>query len=228
MDGQTSDFFSGAVWHIQLSGGSGTDGSVTDVPIGIKLSVTPNFIDDNTIKFQVSASRAFVDKMADGPTFTTFAQTTRTKININAVVKFGETLVLSGLDEKETENIRDGVPFLQNIPIIQYLFSNEAALKYTKSVLILMTPRKPRYTYADGSPKAARIDNKKVRQPNLDELKNRLDWFKPASTVDAILWRLKDVEYFKEFRSGDVRTEKWNSIDNVGKMLMRSIQFLYY
>ena len=230
MDGSTSNFFSGAVWHVELTGSAGGEGTVSEIPVGVKLDITPDFISNDMVKLQVSASRAYIETVATSPTFSAFAQTTDTKVNVNVAIKFGDTLVLSGLNEKETENLRNGVPFLQNIPGIQYLFSNEATLKTNKSVLILITPRRPRYTYEDGTTKVDPLNppDAKAAQPNLTELKGRDDWFKPAPNVDSVFWHLKDMTYFKEFRNGDVRMEKWDYPETVGDMIGRAVRFLYF
>ena len=70
-------------------------------------------------------------------------------------MKFDDTLIISGLSEKETEKLNDGVPFLQDLPVLQHLFRHEDTLDFTKSVLILLTPRKPQYTHADGCSKSS-------------------------------------------------------------------------
>ena len=115
--------------------------------------------------------------------------------------------MISGLSEKEKEQLNDGVPFLQDIPVIQYLFSQENTADFMKSVIILITPRKANYTHEDGSPKADRSSppDAAAKQPNLAELKERPGWFKPAPNLDAVYHHLKDVNLFKEFRTGDVK-----------------------
>ena len=117
---------------------------------------------------------------------------------------------------------------MQDIPGIQYLFSHEDTLDFTKSVLILLTPREPRYTHADGSPKTDRVNPADAKLPSLDELKGRHDWFKPAANLDAVFQHLKDRRLFKEFRSGDVRLEKWEDEIGLGLRIERALDFLYF
>ena len=230
MDGQQSEFFTGAVFHVQLTGAAGSEGTVTDVPIGIKLTVTPTFTDVDRVELSVSASRAFIESRSAQISFSNFAQTSKNNVSVNVSMRFGDTLVISGLSEKETEKLNDGVPFLQDIPVIQYLFSREDTLDFTKSVLILLTPREPRYTHADGSPKADRANpaDAEAKQPNLDELKGRPDWFKPAANLDAVFQHLKDRRLFKEFRSGDVKLETWEDEFGLGLRIERAVDFLYF
>lgn len=230
LDGKKSEFFSGAIFHVELTGAAGSEGAVQDIPVGIKLDVTPKFVNDDTVELEVEAARAFIESRSGQAGFNNFAQTTKTVVTANVTMRFGETLVLSGLSEKETENLRDGVPFLQNIPGIQYLFSRETTLDFTKSVLILLTPRKPRYTFQDGTD---RVDPENPAdadedQPNLDELKGRPDWFKPAPNLDAVFEHLGNRQLFKEFRTGDVTLETWDNDPALLRMFKSALTFLYF
>lgn len=230
LNGKKSEFFSGSIFKVELTGAAGSLGGVEEVPVGIKLEVTPNFKSDNIVELHVSAARAFIEGRSADVGFNNFAQITKTLVNANATMKFGDTLVLSGLSERETENLKDGVPILQDIPGLQYLFSSNNTLDFTKSVLILLTPRKPRYTYEDGTTKIdpQNPDDKDIKQPNLSELKNKDGWFKPASNLDAVFYHLRDGKFFKEFRSGDVAVERWAEPYKIDRILKRVLSFLYY
>lgn len=227
-DGKRSGFFSGAVWHVELDGTSGSEGTVTDVPVGIKLEVTPTFRTDDRVGLNISASREFIEGRSANANFTNFAQTSRTEIVANVTLKFNDTLVLSGLSEKETERLNDGVPFLQDLPVIQYLFSHEDTLDYTKSIIILLTPREPRFTHADGTEKIEPGLDQKVAQPNLKELEARNGLFRPEPNIDAVFQHLQNGAFFKEFRQGDVTVESWSDPDRLERILMSTLQFLYY
>ncbi len=230
LHGKKSEFFSGAVFHIELTGSAGSQGAVQSVPVGVKLDVTPTFHGTDTVELNVTAARAFIEGRSSNAGFNNFAQTTKNTVTANVSMKFGDTLVLSGLSEKEDENLRDGVPLLQDLPVIQYLFGSENTLTYTRSVLILVTPRKPRYTHEDGSTKVdlQNPSDGSMEQKNLEELKNSAVWRKPAPNLDAVFWHLKDGRFFKEFRSGDVRMEKWHYPGRLERMTIRAIQFLYF
>ena len=224
VDGKPSDFFTGAVLHVQLQGAAGSGGAVETVPVGIKLTVTPQFIDDETVEVKVDAARAFIEGRQPQVGFNNFVQTTRTQVSASAVMRFGETLILSGLSEKETERIKDGVPVLKDIPVLQYLFSNETTLDFTKSVIILLTPRRARFTTR---PEPAPADAP-APQRNLQELKGRLGEFKPAPNLDAAFHHLRSADLFKEFRTGDVRSERWVTPFSLETILRRTLKFLYY
>jgi len=230
LNNKTSEFFSGGVFHVQLNGVSGSEGVVDEVPIGVRLEVTPNFLGPDEVELEVNVERAFVESRSSSPGFTNFMQVSQTTLAVNVTMKFGDTLVLSGLSEKEVESLRDGVPFLQDIPVLQYLFGTKSTQDYTKSVLVLITPRKPRYTYEDGSVK---IDLKNpvdrdAEQKHLRELKKSTAWHKPASNLDAVFWHLRESEFLKEFRSGDVHMEKWDYPGRIRRMTEQAIKFLYW
>ena len=228
LDGERSRFFSGAVWHVELSGVAGSEGSLTDVPVGIRLSVTPKFISDDVVKLTVAASRSFIESRSSNAGFSNFSQTTRTTVNASVALKFNETLVLSGLSERETEKLQDGVPLLQDLPGIQYLFSSKSTLDFTKSVVILLTPRNPRYTHADGTDKVEPATDKDAEQPHLQKLEGREDWLKPASNLDAVFYHLRDGTFFQEFRQGDLTIERWSEPNRVSKMVVDTLKLLYF
>ena len=46
------------------------------------------------------------------------------------------------MTDRESSRNQDGVPILQDIPIIQYLFNNVTRMQYAENVLVLITPRK--------------------------------------------------------------------------------------
>jgi tetratricopeptide (TPR) repeat protein len=231
VDGKASEFFSGAILHVELDGVAGSEGTVQAIPIGVRLKVTPNFLNDTMVRYDVEVARAFIENRAAQSNFNNFTQTSKTEVKGSVVMRFGETLVISGLSEREDEKLKDGVPFLQTLPGIQYLFSQENTSTTKKSVLILVTPREPRYTYADGTPKQSKKAAQKkaaAARPSLSILKNRPDWFKPANNVDTIIGHMKDRTLYNEFRAGDVKMEAWENPLLLSEILRRTISFLYY
>ncbi len=231
-EGKKSEFFHGAVWHVELSSSAaaGVSGDVTDVPIGIRLELTPSFVAADRIQLDVTAARASIESRASEAAFNNFAQTTKTTVTANVVMEFEQTLVLSGLSEKETAVSRSGVPILQDLPIIQYAFSNKTTTDINNSILILITPRAPRFTEADGSPKLGEAPPQAPAPgANLNRLQARSDWaFKPAPNLDAVMNHLKNRRFFREFRSGDVTLEQWDSPDSLKYKILQAIDMIYF
>lgn len=142
LDRQPSTFFSGRVLTLGLPGMPGSTGSFIDKPAGVSLSVTPTFVDNDTLLVAVRATRSFFEPTEIGGNFTQSMQTSRNAVSANVILKFGETLILSGLKEEEVMRETDGVPILQEIPAIRHLFRRELGQRFTKSVLITLSPRR--------------------------------------------------------------------------------------
>jgi type II secretory pathway component GspD/PulD (secretin) len=149
IEGQTSEFFSGT----NLSAGvvsTSTQGGTTVVPLekrfGIKLAVTPTFLPNGLVQLKVDAQRTALNANVDSPKVAYQVEIGEITANANVVMGMGETLVLSGLSEKASINTRDGVPLLQDLPLVQYAFSNKRTNDIQRSALILITPRAPAYT----------------------------------------------------------------------------------
>lgn len=225
IDGETSEFFSGT----NLSAGvvsTSREGGTTVVPLdkrfGIKLAVTPMFLADGQVQLKVDAQRTALNASSDNPRVAYQIEIGETTANANVVMKLGDTLVLSGLSEKSSSTTRDGVPGLQDVPLMQYLFSNKRTNDIQRSVLILVTPRAP--AQLAESPAAA--DNMAESMKALRE-KFGLSASVP-SNVEAIMNQMKPGEFFREFRQGDVAMERWDRVRTTGDRLREALGFLYY
>jgi len=158
-------------------------------------------------------------------------QTSRNSVSANVALKFGQTLILSGLAEQEVQRSSDGVPVLQDIPLLQYLFRSKQAQNFTRSVLVLITPRKPE---AERDLLAREIAN---RVPGADSDKESL--FRKiggqgrqsqgvASSVDAAYRHALESKLFLQFRAGDVRTEDWSTPSRLDSMLQQMKDMPYF
>lgn len=230
--GEQSEFFSGVEVEAAAVGGSNSDGATVSVQkeIGVKLALQPEFLDDGRIKLNVAAERTFLTTPnTSSITFDLRIDTSKTMVNANVAMNFGESLILSGLSEKETERGRDGVPFLQDIPIVQYLFSNRTTRDFQKSVLILLTPRPPSYTYQSGSQKKQSQRRMSKNERTLSELQARYsDWFKPYPNWASVFHHMQDNTLYREFRTGDVTMERWANMETLSSRLRQALEFLYY
>ncbi len=225
VENQESEFYSGSVLHVQLSSNT-SDGSMVDVPIGVRLNVTPKFLDKDTVEVVVHAERAFLETVSAEVGFTAFSQSTKTTVDATAVLKLNETLVLSGLSENEKNHSKSGVPLLQDVPVVQYMFSRDEREEFKRSILILLTPREARYS--DQNTNQAEISRyleqkKKESTTYVNELRMKE---KSISNIDSVLRHISTNEYYRQFRTGDLKLDNWEN--TVGKSLERSLRFLYY
>ena len=232
MNGQSSEFFSGVEVNAAAVGGSNSDGATVEVDkeIGVKLSLTPEFLDDGRIKLDVTAERTFLTTPnTSSVTFTLRIDTSKTNVHANVAMNYGETLILSGLSEKETERTRDGVPLLQDIPGIQYLFSKKTTRDFQKSVLILLTPRPANYVYQSAAGKKQTRKRQRSSERALSELQARYsDWFKPYPNWASVFHHMQANSLYREFRTGDVRMESWATQETLEDRLKSALDFLYF
>jgi len=228
LEDRTSKFFSGAFLHVQLTSNF-DDGSLEEIPVGLHLEVTPHFHNDNTVEVIVHAQRDDIEDKYEEAGFVNFSQTSSTSVDATAVLKFGETLILSGLSEHENNKSKSGVPLLQNIPIIQYLFSREEDQQTKKSVIILLTPHKP--TLVDGElvEKDPEKLARKYRQKEVftNQLMQR-QGIKQTNNIDSAFALLAGSELYQNFRDGDLKLDDWHDGDTLAGALKRTLGFLYY
>lgn len=146
----------------------------------------------------------------------------------NVIMRFGETLILSGLREREYTKTKEGVPVLRDVPLLQYLFSTRSDSDYAKHILIMITPRKPAdfaetdraaLTYAR-SPDFGAIDD--IGAEARDMLRSR------RPNIEAALARLQRSHYGYEFRSGDVSARRFAPHPSLERVLGDIRRMLYF
>jgi len=234
-NGETSEFFSGI--HINAAStsssattfGVGIGGQAVSIEkeIGITLNITPRIINENRIALDVYASRTSLQQPSSAIDFDFRLQTSRTYVKASLEMSIGETLLLSGLSEQQTRLTRDGVPLLQDIPIIQYFFSNEVEVEFQKSQLILITPRLPMFAYSDVP--GRRVFGKHLNRPYSDQLFSRFKkWFRSSENWESILSHLEETDNYQSFRSGDVKFEEWDNTNSLKNRLLQALKFLYF
>jgi tetratricopeptide (TPR) repeat protein len=223
LDRQPSTFFSGATLTTAVSGQFG--GNAVDHTVGVSLSVTPTFIDDESMLLSVKAARSLLaDASAGGtpPKLQDTVQSSRNAVVANVRIRFGETLALSGLNERENQENESGVPILKDIPLLQYLFKAEDKLDYTKSILILITPRRPS---ASSQPPAAA----QGKPEEVEELRARATkTFEPTPNLDVVMANLDSSVLYRQFRSGDLRAQEWHRPEGFQRLMSEIADFLYY
>ncbi|MEG3639597.1 tetratricopeptide repeat protein [Magnetococcus sp. PR-3] len=229
---QESEFFSGTELNAAAvaTGAQGGESISIEKEIGVKLRVLPLFKENGQIQLQVYAERTFLKSPSTDVNFTFRLETSKTTVNANVIMRYGETVILSGLSEKESESSRDGVPGLQDIPVIQYATSRQLTKEFQKSVLILLTPRPVQYVY---QPKE---NQRRSAQQTYDgegvaiaALRARYsDWFRPYPNWASIFHHMQQNSLYREFRTGDVELEHWSNINNLQDRLKQALTFLWY
>jgi len=230
-EGILSTFFAGEnINAATLTGTSSTSTVTVDLDLGVKLSITPTKLEEDIVELTVLVERNSLKNTSPDVDFTYQIRQAKTNVEASVKMRRGDTLILSGLSERETQLTRDGVPLLQDLPIIQYFFSRQVETDINKSVLVLITPRRPQYTYRS---RETRREIAKQRGEDesviLKELKGRYsDWFKPYPNWTAVYNQLQENSLYREFRTGDVKFDKWDSQTTHKERLNNIFKYLYF
>jgi general secretion pathway protein D len=106
--------------------------------IGITLKVKPRLSSNNKVSLEVEANIEDVDLgdsvAADLPT------TTKRKVNTNAIVNNGQTIILGGLIKNSNGESVKKIPLLGSIPILGELFKTTSNDTRKINVVIYLTP----------------------------------------------------------------------------------------
>jgi hypothetical protein len=143
LDRTPSVFFSGATITIPISGQY--SGSLQEKAVGVSLAVTPTFVSDDEMLLAVNAGRSFLESGLEAE-LDQGIQTTTNSVSANVRLRFGETLVLSGLAEREDARDSTEVPGLSRIPGLNLFLSSRQTRKLRNNMVVLLTPRRPNET----------------------------------------------------------------------------------
>jgi type II secretory pathway component GspD/PulD (secretin) len=234
LDRIPSTFYSGQVQTVGLNGGGVSGAQVTNVPTGTSLSVTPTFIDEDTMMLAVKVSRSFIDSTSAVGGFNAGISTQNHNVTANVKIRFGETLILDGLTDREYDKSRNGVPVLQDIPIIQYLFSNVTKSIYSENVIVLITPRRVVSSEADLKKlesdmmkKTGRLDLQELSIYSQISLYSKL--LSGRSNADTSLMALnRDSTFFREIKNEVLVSNDWIAESETSKFLNSAANTLYY
>jgi type IV pilus assembly protein PilQ len=103
---------------------------------GIILEATPHVTADNNILLDLKAERS-APVLAESDVGLIF-QTQEAESRV--LVRDGETVVIGGLTVTETNELRSGIPFLMDLPLIGGLFRTTRRSQVQRDLIILVTP----------------------------------------------------------------------------------------
>lgn len=134
--GGTANFLAGGQIPIQTAGALGT-ANVTYKDYGIKLSIRPAADDNGNVIAAIKTEMSQLDQSTavnNVPGFLT--RTAETEFN----VKSGQTMVISGLINREMQNDISRIPGLGELPVIGRLFRSDAFRTGRTDMVIAVTP----------------------------------------------------------------------------------------
>lgn len=234
LDRIPSTFYSGQVQTVGLNGGGVSGAQVSNVPTGTSLSITPTFIDEDTMMLAVKVSRSFIDSTSPVGGFNAGISTQNHNVTANVKIRFGETLILDGLTDREYDKNRNGVPVLQDIPIIQYLFSNVTKSTYSENVIVLVTPRRVvsneadmKKLEADTMRRTGRFNPQELSVYQQITLFNKLQTA-PANADVAFNALNRDSSFFREVKNDILINNDWISESETKRFLDSAANMIYF
>ena len=116
--------------------------SVSYVPTGVMLQITPRVNDDGQVTLDiaedVSQSLGIQSSgSANAPQSPTFQDR---NVQSRVVVQDGQTIGLAGLIQDNDQRTNQGVPFIRNIPVIGALFGQQLNSRSRTELLVMITP----------------------------------------------------------------------------------------
>lgn len=227
VDRLPSVFFSGGNLSIKVASSvAGTASTIVDKSIGVVLSITPTFLDDDHVLLNIRASRSFIE---DNPDSTNIAlHLTRNSVNAAAMVRFGQTFILNGLIEREKDQSQNGVPVLQDIPILQYMFNKQVTLDYNRQILTLITVRK--LIDSEDSASKAKDSQGSISTHKLsDEVDSFMNLQNNRPVLDEVLNGLKKDNFlFKKLSQRDVLQDSYGSQKALDRIISDLKEMLYF
>lgn len=133
--GVKASFLAGGEFPYSVASPQGV--TVLFKPYGIKLDVEPRIGRDGIIRAVIDSEVSSIDPSvttASGPALLT----RKTKTEFNA--RSGETIVLSGLLQRNISNDIDKVPFLGSIPVLGALFRSKRYQNKETELVVFVTP----------------------------------------------------------------------------------------
>jgi pilus assembly protein CpaC len=128
---------------VQPTAGAGQAGGITIQyrEFGIRLKFYGEILSDSLIKLSITPEVSSLD-FANAITIQGFripALRTR-RINSTLDVRRDQSLIISGMFAGEEENVRTGIPYLKDIPLLGMLFSSTQWQKAESELLVVVTP----------------------------------------------------------------------------------------
>ena len=221
-EGSASSFFSGKELTIALAGQYG--GNLNNLEVGVSLTVTPILVEPDRVTLDVSVKRTGLDDNLAG-TFQQAVQTTNNRVSATVTLGYDQTLVLTGLTDREKSSASDRTPVLGEIPGLQYLFKQKAVSDSSRSVLVMLTPH--RSGMAD--PAALGGPSPNVAALQRDWARGDQPGFSARSALpDIFRTALQASQMARELRAGDLALDEWSRPDTLQKAIRQDLEFLYF
>lgn len=224
LSGTPAKFVAGGDVVYQVAGLN--SGDIKPYPFGTTLEVTPTLLrtegEDGSprVRLSVLAGRRTLLPLQDLDGVPEEGATVFENVSVTseAVLALNQTLILTGLNQREQRTRRSGVPGLRHIPVIKYLFSERVTSTSDLAIVILLTPRDPAYwddrnrqeTAAFVEKRRAFVEASRGSEEDMRRFKERYpDWGRMApNRLSAHFFLTENSETYRRASGMDLATEE--------------------
>ncbi len=121
-----------------IAGVLGVPPTTNFVSANLSLEVTPHITPDNNVNMALVANQDTVGNLLGGQTIPSI---NTKQITTEVLVENGGTVVIGGVFTQDSNDIVQKVPLLGDIPILGWLFKNDAKINNKSELLIFITPK---------------------------------------------------------------------------------------
>jgi type IV pilus assembly protein PilQ len=125
---------------VQTATAAGVTNTVTFKEAVLRLEVKPKITDEGRISMEIKAGNDVPD-YALGQQLFGNPPIHKNEIESTVVIQDGDTVVIGGVLRDQSQTITTGVPWLQKIPVLGWLFKTENITKQKKQLLVFITPK---------------------------------------------------------------------------------------
>lgn len=107
---------------------------------GVILNVTPHINAGGLVRIELEQTIRRVDSTTTVGADNTEPTFTERNLKTTVLAQNGQTIVIGGIIDSQTESTKSGVPYLENIPLLSPLFSSKSSDTARTEVLVALTP----------------------------------------------------------------------------------------
>lgn len=142
MNGHQANLFIGVRRFIRveyLNYGQTTE-KIQGVDVGVKLKVTPLTGGGGEITLNIDPQGTEVSNVSELDVRTGLPVLSTRQAGTTVRVKNGETVMLGGLSQRQSEDRRTKIPILGDLPLVGTLFQSRATSEVTSDLVVFITP----------------------------------------------------------------------------------------
>lgn len=147
--------------------------------IGISLVVTPTLLPDGTVRMKMRPRSAQIVGTVTGASGNVYPRVTEAMIESLARVPDGYSLVIGGFYGATENNDKTKVPFLGDLPVMNFFFKSKEAVKERSSLVFVVTPK----SYEPSSKSSNSLASNRVR--SVTDIECGYDWVDPENPGPA-------------------------------------------